>query len=336
MAATKVLFVFRKPNPGNFSIEKVYAAVYKELQGITTANFTWDRITLKRNFDFALFAKYFLKSLFLSRFIVHITGGCNYMVMAFPFKKRVLTIHDFFHYNTKKGLKGKLYDLLFFRLPIRFAHQIIVVSQQTKDTLAEHFPKHQNKAHVIVNPLVIDQKFVEYKERDLVNRPLKVLQIGDKPLKNYERLLAATHDLPVHYYMVHAKDTAVTMLQETFAVPEKITHLCGISDQELYNLYKDCDILFFASTAEGFGLPILEAQAFGMPVVTSNIPPMSSVGVGAFLVDPFNTQDIRAAFEHLLAEPNLENNYTLAKKNLAQYLAPTVAAHYLNSYKQLV
>ena len=61
----------------------------------------------------------------------------------------------------------------------------------------------------------------------------------------------------------------------------------GISLKSLINKYIKCDILVFTSVYEGFGLPILEAQKIGRPVITSNIQPMKYVaGKGALLVNP--------------------------------------------------
>jgi glycosyltransferase involved in cell wall biosynthesis len=59
-------------------------------------------------------------------------------------------------------------------------------------------------------------------------------------------------------------------------------------------LYNNCDLLYFASTKEGFGLPILEAQSCGLPVLTSNITAMPYVaGDGALFVNPYSVEEIK-------------------------------------------
>lgn len=73
----------------------------------------------------------------------------------------------------------------------------------------------------------------------------------------------------------------------------------NISEEQILKEYEDCDMLLFASTYEGFGVPILEAQITGRPVVTSNISPMDEVTGrilgkdSAISVNPFDIKDIR-------------------------------------------
>jgi glycosyltransferase involved in cell wall biosynthesis len=76
-----------------------------------------------------------------------------------------------------------------------------------------------------------------------------------------------------------------------------------ISDNELAALYLRSAGLIFASLYEGFGLPILESQRLGCPVITSNLSCMPEVaGEGAILVDPTSVDDIRNALLALCKE----------------------------------
>ena len=72
----------------------------------------------------------------------------------------------------------------------------------------------------------------------------------------------------------------------------------NISEEELQQIYFESDILCFPSLYEGFGLPILEAQASEVAVITSNISPTKEVaGKGAILVNPLDKNEIKKSIE---------------------------------------
>jgi hypothetical protein len=109
-----------------------------------------------------------------------------------------------------------------------------------------------------------------------------------------------------------------------------------LAREELIKEYGDSDVLIFASTYEGFGLPIVEAQAIRLPVITSNKPPMTdTAGAGALLVDPYDEGEIRAALQQLLSSPDLvQCLLERGNCNAARFGAAAVADKYANVYLQ--
>jgi glycosyltransferase involved in cell wall biosynthesis len=96
-------------------------------------------------------------------------------------------------------------------------------------------------------------------------------------------------------------------------------------------------MVVFASLYEGFGLPILEAQAMGRPVITSNFGAMrEAAGDGALLVDPYSVEEIRDAILRIKREPALREDL-IAKglRNAAKYRADAVAERYAGIYRRL-
>ncbi len=111
----------------------------------------------------------------------------------------------------------------------------------------------------------------------------------------------------------------------------------NLSEEQLFEKYKDCDLLFFASTYEGFGMPIMEANIVGRPVITSNLYSMPEVaGNAALLVDPFN-DDIRNGILKIINEDSLRDDLiTKGFKNADRFTLENIAEDYLQLYKLVI
>ena len=79
-----------------------------------------------------------------------------------------------------------------------------------------------------------------------------------------------------------------------------------LSEEELQEEYAAADVLLFCSTLEGYGMPIIEAQTIGVPVVTSDRSPMRERRVGAVLADPDDATSIRTAVLQILQRARIQ------------------------------
>ena len=76
-----------------------------------------------------------------------------------------------------------------------------------------------------------------------------------------------------------------------------------VSDDDKYRLLQGADVFMFPSLCEGFGIPILEAQSVGTPVITSSMGPLDEVaGDDRILVDPKDTKEIAQKTNRLIAD----------------------------------
>lgn len=96
-------------------------------------------------------------------------------------------------------------------------------------------------------------------------------------------------------------------------------------------------MVVFASLYEGFGLPILEAQAMGRPVITSNFGAMKeAAGEGALFVDPYSVESIRAAILRIKNEPRLrEELVRKGLENVERFRPVAIAERYAEIYRAL-
>lgn len=81
----------------------------------------------------------------------------------------------------------------------------------------------------------------------------------------------------------------------------------------------------------------MEAQSIGLPVITSNISPMTDVaGDAALFVDPYNEQEIRSALEQLLRFPDLARRLSIqGRRNAERFDARTAADRYADIYRRI-
>jgi len=120
---------------------------------------------------------------------------------------------------------------------------------------------------------------------------------------------------------------------------EDFVHFIGfVDDQDLPALYRGAVCVAFPSLYEGFGLPILEGMASGVPVLTSNLSSLPEVaGDAAIMVDPYDLDAITDGLQCLISDSTLRE--TLIQKGLArarQFTWEKSARQLLDIYQNLL
>jgi len=162
-----------------------------------------------------------------------------------------------------------------------------------------------------------------------------VLQVGTSENKNIDRVIDALTGLDATLVIVGKLDDRHREKIRRAGIAFESFE--GISRQQLIDEYERADILIFASLYEGFGMPIVEAQAVGRPVITSNVCSMPEVADGAALmVDPKNTAEIRNAICELSANADLRNSLVARGfKNARRFSASAIAEKYAALYREI-
>lgn len=103
--------------------------------------------------------------------------------------------------------------------------------------------------------------------------------------------------------------------------PQAIRFIGFVPDEDMAALYSAASLFVFPTLYEGFGIPVLEAQVCGVPVLTSNYTSLPEVGgEGAYYVDPYSEKEIAEGIWKLLTEPELaEKLVQLGKQNVKRF-----------------
>ena len=322
----------RKEHPGYYSIERLFHALLPAQSqhfDVRIVNVPCHGAGLRQC------ARNLFFTARLHADIIHVTGDIHYCALAIPRRRCVLTIQDLVSLARMKGIRRRAFSLFWYSLPLRWASRVTAASVETKRQLVSEFPKVAGKVEVI--PACVDEAFQRHHRTPKTDaiRP-QVLQMGTGSNKNLERVAVAASDLPLRLRIIGPLSEAQRELLGSLNLAW--TSVEQISDEQMVEEYRESDILVFASTYEGFGLPIVEAQAIGLPVITSDVPPMSDIaGDGALLVDPYDVARIHAALEQLLRSPGLVQTLSdRGKRNADRYDATTVANKYAEIYGRVL
>jgi len=265
--------------------------------------------------------------------IYHVTGDITYLALLLPRRKTVITIHDLGNFRFGlTGAKRWIYKWFWMLLPMRWAAATTAVSDETRSAICHDLQADPSTVRVVDN---CHRPQFRPSPKPFPRRRPRILQVGTKPYKNVVRLAEALRGLDVTLVLVGRIDAELATALERNGIDHE-THV-DLSTVALHALYVDCDIVAFASTGEGFGVPIIEAQAIGRPLVTSDVAPLRDVaGDGACLVDPLDVASIRAGFDRILEDPAYRQAVVDAGlRNVERYSPERVANAYLALYREV-
>lgn len=244
--------------------------------------------------------------------------------------KTVLTIHDlvWVHFPKTMTRLGYLQERVLMRYSVSRSSKIISVSNATKSDLKENFGLVDCDISVIY-PGVSDFFFKSQPstkfEKKIKIPDTYILFVGTlQPRKNLGRLLNAYSRLTLNQgytppLLIAGSegwgDNSVEALINELNLSECVFLYTNPSDDLLLQLYHNALFLVMPSLYEGFGLPILEAFASGIPVLTSMLSSMPEVGgEGACYIDPYDTESILKGMDKILS--NKSYRLTLKKNAL--------------------
>lgn len=287
-----------------------------------------------RKLGYRFFLEQFYIPYLVCKYKIDVVHSLHYSFSVMAKARKIVTVCDMIFYKYPElHIKSKvLYFRFFIWLTTLFADKVICISKSTQQDYLAHFTTSPKLTTVI--ELGKDKSYHPDIDRNEVNRVLNkysidgdyILFIGTiEPRKNILNLIIA-----------YARLVAEGVCYRLVIVGKKGWHYddifkrvkdAGLSDMVIFTGFIEesekpaflagANIFVYPSIYEGFGIPVLEALACGVPTITSNISSMPEVaGDAALLIDPTNVDELYTALRRLIDDNELRNN--LRKKAINQ------------------
>jgi glycosyltransferase involved in cell wall biosynthesis len=253
-----------------------------------------------------------------------------------------MTIHDLNflersdYSNWKKKLKTKQ-----LQQKINRCKGLVYISEYVQKTVQHHLKVPAGVIEqVIYNgvPVVVAKDELEARQ----GKPY-LFSIGLHPKKNYQAALPILAAHPEYHWIIAGADSRgyQAILEQAAAklgVSAQLQFTGTVTEEQKWNLYRHCTALIFPSLSEGFGLPVLEAMAFGKPVFLSNRTSLPEIGgQEAYYFENFEAAHIQWVFADGMKSyhNDLEKPQRL-KKRAAAFSWENAAREYLTFYHQIL
>lgn len=322
-------YYFRNRKAG-FSIGAVFNTIVNEIEKSNQVIRTF-LPDPNANIPAILKNEWYAKDKEKNNYINHITGDVHYLLWFLQGKKTIVTVHDIMYYHYLKGIKKKVWKLLYIT-PLKRAAHVTFISDFAYKQVSEVINLDVKKIHIIPNP--VDSSFI-YSPKEFNAKKPVILHIGTLERKNLERTIEALDGINCHLRIIGELRKQTQNLLEKHRI--EYSNGMNLTHEEIVTEYRNADIISFPSLFEGFGMPIIEGQATGRIVITSNLSPMKEVaGNGAILVDPYSVKEIRNAYLSVIQNKNIrENLIHEGLKNTENYKIEKITQQYIDLYKKL-
>ncbi len=249
-------------------------------------------------------------------------------------KVTTATIHDLTTWTMPEmHTRGNIAaDQAFAETIVRKANRLIAVSEHTRQDAIQILRIPSDRIDVIHHGVPDDYFQVTLQEAKAVarkfqlERPYILFCATIEPRKNLETLLDSyallapslkeTFDLVVAGMAGWASDATLERLKRS---GNRVRYLGYVAESDMPGLTRGATVFAYPSLYEGFGLPLAQAMAAGVPVITSAVSSMPEIaGDGALLIDPKSSEELRAAMTHLLLSPSVRESLAAKAKRRAE------------------
>ena len=323
-----VCLLFRQPGRF-FSIERIFqqlSPILSQSLSVESTAMKYSKITIGGMLANIRTAKA------CSADVYHITGDVHYVVLGLPPARTLLTIHDCVFLYSATGIKRRVLKWLLLDMPVRRSRLVTTISEATRKDILQFTGCPPEKVVVIPDPV---SDTIRYSPANFRNDEPVILFMGTTDNKNLLRVAQALDGISCRLEIVGRLNADQEQALATHSI--RYNQHTGLSDEQVAAAYANADLVLFPSTFEGFGLPIVEAQQSGRPVITSDLSPMKEVAGGAAcLVDPYNIDSIREAVLSVIRQPDYRQQLVeRGLTNVRRFSAPAIAAQYLGCYKKI-
>lgn len=221
------------------------------------------------------------------------------------YKHKIVTVYDLAFYRHPEWFSRSFATVYNFIIPriLNNARHVFTDSEFIRDEMHTVYGIAKEKIDVIYGaPADI------FMPQNMAHEPF-VLAVGSiDPRKNIQSLIKLFSQHPEHRLVIVGQKNKVFASMQLEQVGDNITFTGYVSDEELVELYNRASVFVYPSLYEGFGIPPLEAQACGCPVVCSNVASLPEVfGDSVIYCNPYDINDIREKIDLILSNQNLQN-----------------------------
>lgn len=300
--------------------------------GITTY---WNELVKRVNNKILVEAKSQYERYFDLRYIESekfISHSSYYRITKNPNAIIVNTVHDFTYEYFIKGLGSKLHQWQKKRAVMK-SQGVICVSENTARDLRKFYPEYKGKIKVIYHGYSESFRFKN------MERKKQCVFVGSRDAyKGFDIAADIVSRLKDFTFVIVGggplSSNEKSMLEQKLGQRYKV---CGyVSDTELTDIYNTSLCLLYTSNYEGFGIPVLESQACGCPVVCQNVSSIPEVaGNSGIFFDKGNLDKVASDIESLLDTVEISRYQQLGFENIKRFSWDKMAKETINFYQEL-
>ena len=241
----------------------------------------------------------------------------GYNAPLWPMRPFIFTVHDLNHLDVPNNSSAskRLYYHLVIRRACHSALRVLTVSEFSRQRIIEWAGVSPQQVVCVGNG--VDASFHPEGERHDPGFGYLLMVSNRRPHKNEEGALAAFArariDPAIRLLLTGSPTNALQAHIAQLGLTGRVVFVGRVEDAQLPALYRGALGLLFPSLYEGFGLPVVEAMASGVPVLTSTVTALPEVaGEAALLVDPYDVDAIASGIERLLTDEDLRTRLRVA------------------------